>query len=286
MRLMSYIVKSARMKFVNIKVCMFVLLMVFSCWNLSEPVRRFAYDVDYPVSWCVFPFFWTNFSFLILFWFGIVYVNSDVPFLQHINMYQMIRTGRINWGIGQIGGIFLRSLFCTLFLVVVSVLSISPRIDWTLEWGKGLHTIAISNADVYYQFEYRILYDIMTVYSPVELFLIMISLCTLLIGFIGVWMFMISLLFNKICAVASAVVWTILPFFVINTHPMIRNIFARFVPTIWIQVCKVETADMGYYWLPSIGYMYGFLFVALSIMICVILYKIKHMEFNWDNQDL
>lgn len=52
-----------------------------------------------------------KFVFLILFWFGIIYINSDIPYMQHSNMYQIIRTGRISWALGQLGGTFFSPLF-------------------------------------------------------------------------------------------------------------------------------------------------------------------------------
>lgn len=137
MKQLQYIWKTAVLKICNGKMAAFVLIMLAVCWSYNRPLNRFIDDVDYPVSWCVFPFLMAYPAFLILFWFGIIYINSDIPFMQHANMYQVIRTGRRRWSVGQIGGIFLRSFAAVLLTSICTILPLLPRIELTNEWGKA-----------------------------------------------------------------------------------------------------------------------------------------------------
>ena len=91
---------------------------------------------------------------------------------------------------------------------------------------------------------------------------------------------------NKIAAVAGGLALTIALFPVLNIHPMIRHKLAFFIPTIWAELARIATPDYGYYWLPSIPYMFGFLIAGILCMTVIILIKVKKIEFNWENEDI
>ena len=101
-KIMKYILKNTLLKIRNIKDYHICNYYRRNDMSYNHPLRELTYSIKYPVTWCVFPFMISNLSFLILFWFGIIYINSDIPYMQHSNMYQIIRTGRISWALGTI----------------------------------------------------------------------------------------------------------------------------------------------------------------------------------------
>ena len=286
MRLLKYIWKNTVLKCLNSKMAVFVILMLVTSHSYLNPLRQFSMAVNYPVSWCVFPFAMCSFTYLIMFWFGVIYVNSDVPFMQHVNMYHAIRVGRRYWGLGQIGGIFLRSLIMVLITIFSTILPLLPKIEWSNGWGKLLRTAATTNALSQYQSNVVIYSDIFSEYTPLELMVLEILVCTLICTFVGVLMFFLSLYMNKIIAVAGGLALAIALFPVLNMHPLIRYKLAKFIPTVWAELARIATVDHTYYWLPSLMYMVLFLLVGLAIMTGFIMYKIRHVEFNWDNEDM
>ena len=146
MKLLQYTWKNSMMKIANSKMAVFVILMIVVSRSYVGAIRQFSVAVDYPSSWCVFPFAMCSFSYLIMFWFGVIYANSDVPFMQHVNMYHAIRVGRKCWALGQIGGIFIRSIVLTVVAVICTILPLLPDIEWSNEWGKLLRTAATTRA--------------------------------------------------------------------------------------------------------------------------------------------
>lgn len=278
MKLLQYTWKNSMMKIANSKMTVFVILMIVVSRSYVGAIRQFSVAVDYPSSWCVFPFAMCSFSYLIMFWFGVIYANSDVPFMQHVNMYHAIRVGRKCWALGQIGGIFIRSIVLTVVAVICTILPLLPDIEWSNEWGKLLRTAATTNALSEYQSSVLIYYDIFSEYTPIELILLEILLCTLICTFVGVLMFLFSLYINKIIAIAL--------FPVLNMHPLICYKLARFVPTVWAELARIATVDHTYYWLPSLSYMVVFLLVGITIMTGLIMHKIRYMQFNWENEDI
>lgn len=49
---------------------------------------------------------------------------------------------------------------------------------------------------------------------------------------------------------------------------------------------QVNSPVLGYYWVPSIKYMFAFLLIGNIILIILILIKVKKCEFNWENEDI
>lgn len=83
----------------------------------------------------------------------------------------------------------------------------------------------------------------------------------------------------KICNSRSAA-------FAIIMLVICRYRLAFFVPTVWAQAARIATPSLSFYWMPSLSYMLGFLLLVTGIMAALILYKVKHVEFNWENDDV
>lgn len=286
MRLLKYAWKNSMMKMINSKMAVFTILMLVVSRSYVSAVRQFSAAMDYPSSWCVFPFAMCSFSYLIMFWFGVIYANSDVPFMQHVNMYHEIRLGRKCWALGQILGIFVRSVVLTAVAVICTILPLLPDVEWTNEWGKLLRTAAMTKALSQFDSSVVIYYEIFSEFSPLQLMGLEILLCVLICTFIGILMFLLSLFLNKIAAVAVNLALAIALFPVLNMPVMIRHKLALFIPTIWAELARIATAEYGYYWLPSIPYMLGFLAMGILCMTVIIIVKVKKIEFNWENDDM
>lgn len=217
---------------------------------------------------------------------SLLFVASIRLKMQHVNMYHAIRVGRKCWALGQIGGIFIRSVVLTVVAVICTILPLLPDIEWSNEWGKLLRTAATTRALTQFDSSVFIYYEIFSEFSPLQLIGLEILLCACICTFIGVLMFLLSLFLNKIAAVAGGLALAIALFPVLNIHPMIRHKLAFFIPTIWAELARIATPDYGYYWLPSIPYMFGFLIAGILCMTVIILIKVKKIEFNWENEDI
>lgn len=289
--MIRYIGKTSAIKIFNSKVGTFLLLMLVTAWNYNQPYLEFMKEHQQPISWCIFPFYLASFGFLTLFYIGIIYMNSDVPFMQHINMYQVIRTGRMRWAVGQIGGIFVRSLIVTVLSAILAAVPFSGKLELTNEWGKVVYTIAsehplssdfiMSNAP-----EFRFYHEILGEYTPFQLMAITVLLCSLICTFLGVFMFLIGLFAARVVSVASAFVFVFLLFCAQNAYPEYKQLAARFIPTYWGEVALIATPSSGYYRLPPLTYMFTFLFAAIAVMSVIICLRVKHIEFNWENEDM
>ena len=287
MRLLPFIWESFRMKVLNRKHALFFLVILVVAWRYSEPVLRLSRDVNYPVSPCLFPFLMCSYSFLAQFWFGVVYVGSDAPFMQHVNMFQVIRTGRRVWAVGQIVGIILRSFVITAETAFCAMVPVLFRLDLSAGWGKLLHTVAMKpEMGTQYGFNYAIFYDALTRFSPLELMLLCILITSLVVSFVGVLMFTVGLYAGRTLALAVATGLTLSLFLVLNLPPMLRQGLAYFIPTIWPEIARIGSKSIGRYMLPGIPYMLLFLAVGIAVMSVLILWKVRTVEFSWEDEDI
>lgn len=286
MNLLKCIIVNTAYKIMNIRYITFIVISFLICFIYNLPLRNLCRNYDYPAIWCVFPFLLSQFSFLVLYLFGIIYINTDIPFFQYINMYQMIRLGKRKWILMQLLSILLRSFITTIVVFIFSVITLLPYLEISNDWGKLLRTISYNNLVYEFELKYSFPYEIFNVFSPINLLIISVFLCTLISTFLAVFMLLICLHTNKVFSVSLSLVSIILLFWVRNLPVNIRYKLSYFVPTVWAEVAKIASPELGYYWLPPLQYMFLFLSISIIFISLIIIKKIKTIEFNWENQDL
>ena len=133
-------------RFWGVKMGIFAVLLFFLEDIFLQGMRSFCVSVQYPVTPWVITFLLSNIYFQILVMAFVVYYYSNVPFMQQWGMYQVIRTGRIRWAVGQIGSIILSAIGITGLIFLEEVILLIKHIEFIPDWGKVLHTVALTNA--------------------------------------------------------------------------------------------------------------------------------------------
>jgi len=267
----------------HIRLLYFTIVIVVFLVRYNKLLLQYAADMDYPVTVWVFPFLMSSFSFLVLFYFLFIYINTDIPFMQRVQMYQILRMGRKRWIFGQIGYLLLRSLTMVLITFFCSVAVLLPHGELGAGWGKLIQTAALTGAQYEYSFAYFFFKEAFIEFTPLQLLLLTIIICTLITMLISMAMLVICLYTNRIAAVSFAVANVILLFVVNNIHPRMRMQMSRFVPACWAEVARVSTPDHNFYWLPSVSYMLTFLIIAILICSVLAVRKINTIEFHWED---
>lgn len=288
---MKYIGKVSVTKTFNSKMLVMALIMLATAWQYDKPYLAFVKQVNHPISWCIFPFFLASHQYLAIFYFCIIYINSDVPFMQHMNLYQVIRVGRGRWAAGQAAMVFFRSFFAVILAAVTAALPFLGRLELTNEWGKVIYTLADNNGNLAEEFsqgnflDFAFYYEILDKFTPLQLMGVCISLCVLICTLLGLIMFLISLFADRVFAAAGAFAFAIMLYFVQNAPVKMRQSIAHFVPAYWAAFALSATPHNGYYRLPSLTYMYTVLFAAIMAVLAVIFFRVKHIEFDWEKED-
>lgn len=285
MKEIRYFFRASALKIRNMKFAAFVLIMFMAiCYYVPEIVEV-SVDLEYPVTWCIFPFLFNANVFISLFWFGIIYINTDIPFMQYSNMYQVIRSGRTKWMLSNIIGIFFRSFTAVIVVAICSVLPLFSHMEIKNDWGKLLKTYAMTNMSETYKLSYEIPYEILGKYTPVQMMLLMILLLTLIAMFMGILMLTFSLYGNRRLAVAVDVLLVLMIFLVLNAFPEQRMDYAKVIPTVWAQFTKSNSAFGRFYWLPDLKYMLSFLIIGILTGSFLCIHRVAHVDLHWVNED-
>ena len=262
-----------------------LILETYILYIYVQPVIKFSQDVKYPSTPWLLPFLFSNIYFIFLFMLGVVYMFSDVPFMQHYYMYQIVRIGRKRWAIGQIVSIIFQSLFLMFFHLSVSILWIIRHCEWKLEWGKLLHTVALTNASAHYGFLFEVPYSAIQKYSPQELTILTLFIGTFVIAFTGVFMFAICLILNRYWAIAAAVAMISMVYLVHNANPAMIQKISAFAPVSWIQTTNIGTKMYNYYTRPSLTYIVCALCIGIVIFSILIIWRVNYVEFLFSKED-
>lgn len=129
-----------------------VFLAVFTyCYMALAPVKEFLAAGNIKINACV-PLFLFEFSankfFLFLF---LILLLCDAPFRDRTQQMTILRSGRISWGVGKI---FYMAGSCMLYFFSVYLFSwmvLFPYIEFSNQWGKGIMTLAKTDAAARYQ---------------------------------------------------------------------------------------------------------------------------------------
>lgn len=285
MRQLRYSIRIFLQKLQQSRMYTLLILETYVLYIYIQPVIKFSQDVKYPSTPWLFPFLFSNVYFIFLFMLGVVYLFSDIPFMQHFYMYQIVRTGRKKWAIGQIGSIIVQSIFLMIFNLLVSILWIVRHCEWKMEWGKLLHTAALTNASGYYGFLFEVPYSAMQKYSPQELTILTLFIGTLVIAFTGIFMFAISLILNRYWAIAAAVAMISMVYLVHNANPAMVQKISAFAPVSWIQTTNIGTKMYNYYTRPSLSYIVCALCIGILIFSMLIIWRVNNVEFLFCKED-
>ena len=285
MHYVRYLKQVLYKKLFDVRTYVLLILQSYIMYIYMKPVVSFSQAAQHRVTPWSFPFVISNIYFVFLFMLGIVYFFSDVPFMQYHNMYQIIRTGRKAWAVGHIAAIIIQSFLIMLFNFLISVACLRGYCDYSLDWGKVLHTVALTNAANHYGFLFSISYDTMQRFSAVQLTMLTIGLGSLVICFIGLFMFAVSLIFNRVLAISLSAAMVVMMYFVENIHPLLAKKMSMFVPVGWIRTANIGIKVHDSYMMPSIRYMLVMLVVGIVILCISILWRINSMEFQWNKED-
>lgn len=272
-------------RFWNVKMGIFAVLLFFLEDIFLHGVRNFCTAVEYPVTPWVYVFLMSDIYFQILVMAFVIYYYSNVPFMQQWGMYQVIRAGRIRWAIAQMGSIVLSAIGITGLIFLEELLVLVRHLEFSTEWGKLLHTIALTNAGTEYNM--YIVSNAMTInrYTAIEAMALTIFLSILIISFMGLIMFAVSLFFPRIVAVSVAGVLLVLPIFGKNISLQKQKIFNCFSPVSWMRVAEIGGERLSYQIMPELSYIMPVLLSLLLVLCVIILWRVQKVEFQWNKED-
>ena len=267
---------------VSIRMFTLLLLLGFVYHIFLTPLNSFVKSVNHPICPFIFPFLLSDIYFLVLFMAAVVYYFSDAPFMKNWTMYQVIRTGRVRWAFGQIETILISSFTFVILAIGMTGILFLPNVTLSEGWGKVLYTLSMTGASGDFSIPFSIPYEILSHYTVLEGLGVTILVDGMVIAFIGLLMFCISLIGSRLLANVVAMIFVIMPMIQLNIGMAVPEL--NYVsPVSWMNLSKIDITGTGS-GLP-LSYCVTILGIMSILLSIVIIWKIRTVDFQMVKED-
>lgn len=122
----------------------FLSVLVFT-FIREDYLRQYAQDVGLAVTPYFFAFQMDDGITRMLFYFGVVLLFCNAPFMDDQQMFVLVRTGRLRWFAGQLAYIVAANLVYFLWTALTTVLVLIPQVGFSTDWGGIIRMCAENN---------------------------------------------------------------------------------------------------------------------------------------------
>lgn len=262
-----------------------VILIGFICILNTVTLRRFSYLTGYSITPCFFPFLVSSNFYNLIYFALYIYFFSDAPFVQENTMYQMIRCGRIKWGVIQIEKIVINSFIYNVQSFLVSIVVMLPYICLDSEWGNVIYTLSRTDAGREYGISMGFSYDVIGQKSPLQVMALTMLILWLAGSYIGLSMFALSLWFGRTTALFVSSIWVILPITLDNYTGVWRPLATHFSPVSWTRISEIGQFRYGIPRLPSLKFILSAYIILCVIFSIAALFKLRTVDLRWSNEE-
>ncbi len=269
-------------KIVSMRFFATIVLVIALVCAMSAGYDRFMIEKQEWITPWMAPHFFQYFLFAAFYGFVVCYMYSDVPFMNRGELYGVLRKGRRIWCAEKIFAIIMQAFTLTIVTFIASAVVFIPRLQIETGWGKVINTLAYSSS----RFDYDIITPsafIIEKYSPLQAMLICFVIVWLVSSVIGLLMFCISLYWNRVAAIAIAVI-----------DAGFTMSQSAWLPLYWLPYvalfnwCRIGTAGEaignGHFY-PSTYVCIGICCVLFICGVIAIMIRAKRIEFNWNKED-
>ena len=176
------------------------IYLTFALWY-TKNIRLFCTASGMTISPWVLPFYIKSANYLIMYVGTVILLFASAPFATSHTPYVQIRTGRLNWFVGQILYISMASLVIPLLVWGSLVLSLLPVMRFSLDWGGVIRSLAqYSNLPQDYGLSFSISFNEVVVdsYSGISATLLTIVLMWVSNMLLGCTILFFNVAFSKV----------------------------------------------------------------------------------------
>ncbi len=267
------------------RVAAFFIVWLFYLYIFMSPIREVAVKMNYPATPWGILFAFSGLYFNLIFIVGAIYLYARVPFMERWQMYQLIRLGRQKWIGIQIFKIVAASFLYTAAVLASGVLIMMPHLEWKADWGKLYHTLALTNVQDEIDLGFFVSYRLINDYEPAKLMLISALVFFLVVSFIGLTMFLISLCFSRAVSVIMATSLAIAEIAVENAGRRMQRVMVHFIPTEWIKISKAGTKNIMGILSPDFDDIMIRLFIIVLILMILIYLSGSRVSYNFYGEE-
>lgn len=243
------------------------LIFLFE-WTPIQSIREECVRQGLSISCWFFPFLFMGIRNQFFF-FGVLLLFCDAPFVDNQQMHIILRTGKQNWFRGKIMYIVLSACIYFLVMFLVSIIEFFPYIGFSLEWENIIQELSIVGIDKNITGDIK--REIVVNFSPIEATLLTYIMCVLNASFLGLLIFYINLYKGHNTGLAVALTFVLCSGFVGSLVINVRNVLLYVTPVSWTDIRLFVTEYGGV----PFPYAVAFLCVVNMLLIGLIMHKGK-----------
>lgn len=245
----------------NYRVWVIAILMVIFTQSFTKEIGDFAELVQIPVSPWIFPFLYNQRYVKLLFFFPLILLFCDAPFLDDNQPYVIARSGRFAWSLGQIAYVVFGSGVYFLFLILCTILLNFPHMMFTMDWGKVIGTLSSTDAASQIGVKTAISSHIIRYFTPLSAMWFTWLLSWLSGVFLGLVIYVVNTVTKtRVMGVLAASFFLVLDAVVLGFPG-----WMHFSPVSWSNLDFIDIGGITSY--PNITYVFS----AYGVLICVLI---------------
>lgn len=141
-----------------------VLLVLFVIRDYLLPCKEWFVALSCNITPWIFPHVTDDLFIQMTIMCGLIFVLNDAPFLDDMQLFIIVRSGRGTWCLGQLLYILLGSLLYVLCIAAGCAALMLPHLEWSLSWGRVIATLATGQVALPTYFEFSC--NIYKAFSP------------------------------------------------------------------------------------------------------------------------
>ena len=256
----------------------FILFAIFVSTNFTESIRLFCQQYDVSCSIWMMPLVMTKMNHRLWIMLLPILLFCDAPFFDEQQPFLIIRIGRMRWAIGQILYILTASAVFYIVCMIVTVLLISPYVEFTLGWGKVLKTLTQPYVAISVDMD-AISGTVLQNYTAVQATLLCGGTMWMATSFLGLLMFFCNLWTRREVGIVLASSFVGLSYFIdLMGIPYKSWNTVRYIsPISWV---NIEAMGYGTFRSPSWCYIFIVGCIVLFILIVCILLSARRKSID------
>lgn len=270
--IISIVLQNFRKLKYDYRIWVALIIVLIIIYSLTKRLSDICIYTGVKSSPWIFPFLYMQYYNKMLFFFPLILIFSNAPFIDKNQLYVLIRSGRNKWCFCQMLYIIVASALYFAFIMAFSIVLNLDCIEFTGEWGKILNTLANTTMGTKFQLGFSPEKDVINMFSPVSAMWF-----TFLHSWIsGIVLGLVVFLFNmKIKGGGTFLASIMLVFSAVAAK---QTSLVMISPISWSTLNYIQLKyNDG---LPSYGYITAFYTIMLFVLFVIIMYSTKRYNFD------
>lgn len=253
------------------------LLACFFAWNKIELVRQVCIEQRLAISNWYFPFLFSDSMNTLFFFFGILLIFCDAPFMDNQQMFVILRSGKRQWFYGKIAYIFVTSGSYFTWVILISILEFIPYVGFSTEWESIIEMLSIDGQIGNYAIS--VSRNVVLQMSPAQAYIMEYAICVLLGSFLGLLIFYLNMYQKNNLGVGIALLIVLIRGIVDVLPVKYQRNLLYFSPVSWTDI-EIFLRDYG-----GVPFWYAITFLCVVIILLIVLIMRKSKSYNMETME-